>query len=236
LLTAVVVAMLATGCGSSSVAGRGSPAPSPTPTGNGVADLSAPEILARAKTAFQNADTVRIKGWVLDEGRHLGLDVHIKGSAGGRGTLTIDGQSLEILRIGQTGYLKGDEAFWRGQTGNAEAAKLLKGKYLAFPTTNPEFKDLAGFTDVKAIGGKLADAAKVKKGSRQPIRGIETVGLIEAGPDGSVLYVALQGKPYPLRSVPNEGGAVDYLDYGKPVSLTAPPADQVIDISKLGGR
>jgi len=201
-----------------------------------VAVLPAAEILAKAKTAFQNADTVHIKGSVLDAGKHLGLDIRIKGAAGGRGTLTIEGQTLEILRIGQKGYLKGDEAFWRGQTGNAEAGKLLKGKYLAFPTTHPEFKDLASFTDMQAIGGQLAEATKVKKGSRKTIRGIQAIGLVESGADGSILYVALQGKPYPLRSVPNEGGSVDYLDYGKPVTLTTPPAELVIDISKLGGH
>jgi hypothetical protein len=235
LLTAALVAALATGCGSANIAGHASPAPSPTPTSNGVADLSATQILARAKDAFESASAVHVKGSVVDGGQHIGVDVRIKNGSGGRGTLTIDGKTVEVLRVGATTYLRGDEAFWRASTGNPEAGKLLKGKYLAFPTSNAAFKDLATFTDIKAMGAEFGTVTNPKKGSRKTVRGIDTIGLIDPSPDGGTLYVALQGKPYPMRTESARSGAIDYLDYNQTVPLTKPPADQVIDISKLGG-
>jgi len=56
---------------------------------------------------------------------------------------------------------------------------------------------------------------------------------------GGTLYIALRGEPYPLQVAPNKGktddvGSLDFLDYGVPVTLTQPPADEVVDVSKLG--
>jgi hypothetical protein len=52
-----------------------------------------------------------------------------------------------------------------------------------------------------------------------------------------VLYVALDGKPYPLRirSLPGakEPGTVEFLDYDEPFTLQAPPASQTIDMSEF---
>jgi hypothetical protein len=57
------------------------------------------------------------------------------------------------------------------------------------------------------------------------------------GPDGGVLYVALDRKPYPLRvqSLPGakEPGTVEFLDYDEPFRLKAPPASQTIDMSEF---
>lgn len=55
-----------------------------------------------------------------------------------------------------------------------------------------------------------------------------------------MLYVALDGKPYPLRiqSLPDvkEPGTVEFLDYDEPFTLKAPPASQTIDISEFKSR
>jgi len=43
--------------------------------------------------------------------------------------------------------------------------------------------------------------------------------------------------PYPLQITSTTGSepeTVDFLDYSAPISLTPPPADQIVDTSKLG--
>ncbi len=70
------------------------------------------------------------------------------------------------------------------------------------------------------------------------IAGTRAIALVSAGADGGKLYVATTGKPYPLQIIPTdpkESGQVTFSDFGKQVTVSPPPADLVIDVSKLGG-
>jgi hypothetical protein len=97
---------------------------------------------------------------------------------------------------------------------------------------------LAALTDLdKFVAELLSSEHKVTKGEKKAIRGMETIAIVDPGKDGGTMYIATRGEPYPLRltsNTPSEPGAIDFLDYGAPVSLHAPPADQVVDTSKLG--
>jgi hypothetical protein len=245
VVTAAAAAVLAAGCGStSSTSGSGSlSSTSPAPADNGVASLSATEILAKAKVALPKAESVHISGAGSSSGQQFGLDMRIKGSQGGAGTITLDKSKIEVIRIGQTAYLKADEAFWRTQSGNAEAGKLLGGKYLKGSITDPKLKDLASFTDLSKLATVFLEPdGKITKGERKTIRGIDAIGLVDDSADGGILYVALRGEPLPLQLAPGKSskstdtGSLDFLDYGKAVELPAtPPEAQVVDVSKLGG-
>jgi hypothetical protein len=66
-------------------------------------------------------------------------------------------------------------------------------------------------------------------------KGRQVVALRSPG-DGSKLYVAATGKPYPVAIVGNKkgrSGAVTFDDWNKPVSLSAP--SDALDISQFGG-
>src|SRR5919198_313921 len=148
LLAAVLaaVAFLA-GCGS--VSGSGQPEAS-GPSGsasaaNGIADLTAKEILARAEEALGSAKSVHIKGDGFSEGEQFAIDMQY-GTDAATGSLTINGQTIELLRVSDTVYFKGSAAFWRS-IGGSSAAELLKGRYLKVPATSPDFAELASFTD-----------------------------------------------------------------------------------------
>lgn len=241
--TAVAVATaLSAACASSDTPGSGSAAStSPKLTSNGVANLSANEILAKAQAALPKARTVHVSGGGTDDGEDFQLDVRIKGTEGGRGTLNFNKQKVEIIRIGQTGYLKADQAFWTTRLGNAQVGKLLNGKYLKGPATDDNLKSLMNFTDMTSLAKEMLDPdGTITKGERKTIRGIEAIGLVDGSADGGILYVATQGEPYPLQlaagAKSGSSGALDFLDYGEPVELTAPPEAQVIDTSQLPKR
>jgi hypothetical protein len=231
------VAVLA-GCGGGSTAGRGTGPSGTAATSNGVADLPAKEILARAQQALGRASSVHIKGGGSSEGQQFAIDMRY-GAEGAVGSMTTNGQTIELLRVGQTVYLKGTEAFWRSIGGNA-VAELLKGRYLKVPATTPDFAELSSFTDLKKNAQELLKPdGEVSKGGRRTVHGVQAIGLVDSK-DGGTLYIALQGEPYPLQAVPgakakNDSGSLDF-DYGAPVKVTAPAADQVVDVSKLGGR
>jgi hypothetical protein len=238
------VAFLAGCSGASGTRGGSSGAhPATTPVAttlaeNGIANLSAKQILAKAKDALSQAGSVRIQGGGFSEGEQFALDMRY-GRAGAVGSLTSNGQTIELLRIGRTVYLKGSAAFWRSIGGNP-AAELLKGRYLKMPASTREFAEVASFTDLeKSAAELLAPDGEISKSGRTTIRGMAAIGLKDPTNGGGTLYIALRGEPYPLRVAPDKGktddvGSLDFLDYGVPVALTQPPADQVVDVSKLG--
>lgn len=95
-------------------AGLTSSAPPTTrPTGNGVATLPPAEIVRRARQAFSHATAVRIRANVRSGGEPLRLDVRVAGSRGGIGTVTMQGLTFQLLRIGKSAYLKATQAVWR---------------------------------------------------------------------------------------------------------------------------
>jgi hypothetical protein len=105
------------------------------------------------------------------------------------------------------------------------------------PAYRPDFAELVGFTDLKKnVAELLTPDGEITKGERATVHGIEAIALNSS--KGGTLYIALQGDPYPVHAISSadETGSLDFLDYGVPVTVTAPPADQVVDISKLGGR
>ncbi len=212
------------GCGGSNSTSSGGASPSPTPTDNGVAALSAGQILSQARTALQSAPSVRVKGSVVNEGARLMVDLRLSDN-GGRATITQAGQTIEVLRIGTTVYIKAD----------AE----LKGKYVKGSTSDAKLASIAKFTDMdEFVGTVLTHKGTVQKGQKKVVRGTEAIALEEPGQDGGTLYVATRGQPYPLQIVSNtasEPDTIDFLDYGVPVPLTPPPAEQVVDTSKPGG-
>jgi hypothetical protein len=218
-VAACLLAVLApiAGCGSGSTSSGGG-STSPTPKDNGVA--------------------VRVKGSVTSEGTRLAIDLR-SSSKGGRATITQRGQTIEVLRIGTTVYVKADADFWRAQTGNPAAVELLKGKYLKGSTSDPKLASIAELTDKdKFVTALLEPKGTVKKGPKKTLRGAEAITLVVSGEDGGTLYVATRGQPYPLRITSSSGsepGTVDFLEYGASVPLSAPPAEQVADTSKLGG-
>lgn len=233
---AVVVALVA-GCASKSGnAGPGTPTTTPTPTltDNGVAALPASDILTKAMAALRAASSVHIKGEVTDEGKPIGLDLAVTDKKDGVGTLTMAGQSVELTKIGTDVYMKADAGFWKqfaGAQGDV-IATLLQGKYLKASATDAEFRSLAVFFDLVAAIDLKGEATK---GETKTINGITAIALTQKdSTSAGTLWVATQGEPYPLRlEGPKGEGAIDFTDYGKPVDIKTPPADQVIDVAKL---
>jgi hypothetical protein len=234
------VVLLGAGCSAvDSVTGDRAPA-SPSPSDNGVADRAPGEILLAAKNALHHAGSVHLRGNGAAGGEVYAIDMRIKGAQAGKGTITIKHNPVEILRIGKKVYVKGDADFYLAMTGSKAAAELLKGKYLTAGPTDPNLKGLANFTDAGALADELLDSdGAVTKGETRTVAGIPTIGItFTSGDDKVVAYVATTGKPYPMMlqtvSKTADAGEIDFTEYDKPLLIKPPPADLVVDTSKLG--
>jgi hypothetical protein len=238
LASLAATATLVAGCGSANDPAEVTATTSVQPP-NGVEKLSAAGIVAKAEKAARQASAVRIKGDVTENGERIRFDMHLLADRGGTGTLTVQGGSVQIIRIGRQAYMKGGTAFWTAAAGSA-AAELLAGRYLKMPTSEPEMAALISFTDVDGLMTELFKDTRdedLRKGREKQTDDRRAITVTMTGADGGILYVALDGKPYPLRieSLPDakDRGNVVFLDYDEPFALEAPPTSQTIDISKL---
>ena len=222
IIGAVVSAAVLAGCGGSKS------------SSNGVASKSADQIVAAAKSAVESATSVHASGSGTDNGVPLVIDLHIVAGKGGKGTLSEHGVSFELVRIGDTAYIKGSAAFYKKFAG-AAAAQLLQGKWLKASATTGQLASLTPLTDlVKFFDTALANHGTLAKGSETTVHGVKVIGVKDTT-KGGTLYVATTGKAYPIEVTKTgaSGGTLTFDEWDKPVSLSAPP--NAVDISKLKG-
>lgn len=248
LMAVSAAALVAAACGDDST----EPAAAPTQAGSSsasagddLASLPPEQILAKAKakTAIESADSVRLKGGGSSGSDTFEVDMHYGADDKAYGTVSSSGQTIELRRVGQTVYLKADAAFWQA-TGGPQAAKLLGGKFLKAPLTDARVKELADFTDKDAFVSEVLEPdGELTKGDTKQIDGKSAIGLVNkttATNEGGTLYVATEGDPYPLQLVPDAGskdsGQLAFTEYGEPVEVKVPSAAETVDVTKLGAN
>jgi hypothetical protein len=211
-------AMLA-GCGSSS-------------SGNGIASKTSTQIVAASKAAADGAATVHISGSIVNEGKPLTIDMELLAGKGGHGRITLEGLSINLIRVAGAVYINGSQAFYRRVAGPA-AAQLLQGKWLKAPENSGNFASLASLTDLgKLIDTTLGSHGTLARGATTTVDGQKAVAINDVT-QGGTLYVATTGTPYPLAIAKRGagGGRIVFDRWDQPVTLTAPA--NAININRL---
>jgi hypothetical protein len=226
LLPALALAVLAlaagAGCGSSS---SGS-------ADNGVAAKSPVEILNVTKTAADSASAVHVSGSLVAGGSPITLDLSLVRGKGGKGKISENGLSFELIQLNGTAYISGSAEFYKHFAGGAAAA-LLQGKWLKASSTSGSLAALASLTDLqKLIDTALARRGILVKGSKTTISGQPAIPVTDTSQNGS-LYVATTGQPYPIQISKNGagGGKIAFAEWNKPIAIAAPA--NAVDISAL---
>ncbi len=225
----VAAAVLATSallgaCGGG--ASTAAPATSTSSASSGIDQKTGPEISALAQKAATSAKSMHVKG----KAGPTDLDLSITDS-GAVGTVGGADGKVDLLAVGGKVWIKSDAAFWTMSGLPAASAAKLDGKYVDVSTQSTKF---AGFLSVKAFFGATTQGTKATKGDKTTVNGVDVITLKDT--DGSLLFVSLTGEPFPMR-VSNTGaqaGQLDFADWNAPVALTAPTADQIVDLKTLG--
>jgi len=235
LMSAVAVsaALLLAGCGGSSSSGASSS--SPSASSNGVADLTADQILAKSTAAAKAQSSVHVSGKGSSGAQSLALDLQLAKGKGGYGTITFGTDKLSIVSDGTTVYFKGDKNFWTNQA-SAQAATDIGDRWLKAPVSNQSFASLAQFADFDtAVGQFIKPDGAITKGDQKDISGQPAIALKST--NGS-LWVATTGEPLPLQiSDGKPGEELTFADWGKAIDVKSqiPAEKDTIDLSKLGG-
>lgn len=215
------------------VAGCGGHGKSAAP--NGEASKAPARVLADARAAASKAMSAHVAGNVRSDAGPITLDLSTARGRGAKGSMSTNGLKFDLIRTGDSAYIRGSDEFYKHFAGSA-IAQLLHGRWLKASVTNPRFRSLLPLTSVGLLLGKVSSShGKLVNEGRTTYRGIDVVAIRDLS-DNSRLYVAAGGTPYPVAIVGGKqglSGTITFDDWNKHVSLSAPSG--AIDISKLGG-
>jgi ABC-type cobalamin/Fe3+-siderophores transport system ATPase subunit len=215
-LFVVFTAVLA-GCGSSD---------------NGVAAKSASEILTASKTAASNANSVQIIGKNGAGRASLALNMYLANNSA-HGQIDLFGLSFEVIRTGDTLYVKGNPTF-ANRLSTTTGLHIPPNTWLKGSTHNGALAQLGGLTEPhNELARILSTLDPPQKGARVRINGQPTIELKQTKPDTSTLYIATTGQPYPLQIIKHgqETGKTTFTNWNQHITITPPP--NPIDITQL---
>lgn len=210
------------------------------------AGLTGGEIVDKALEATTGASSLRMTGDVPDDetGGTIRFDMALNKQGECAGTLGLGDQGeAELIKTGDTVYMKYDEAFLRAQSeGESQetvdaTVALLAGKWTRMSAEGPDAEDIAEFCDLDAVlGGPDDGASDATRGETTTVDGTPAITLkAQDGKDRFTLYVATEGEPYLLRldsTSPADPGSIAFGDYEEPVPADEPTGD-VLDLDAL---
>ncbi len=215
------------------LAGCGSHGKSGQP--NGEASKPANRVLADATRTASNASSVHVSGDIVSGGTPITLDLDMARGKGAKGSMSTSGLKFDLVRIGDTAYIRGSDDFYRHFAG-AGIAQLIHGKWLKASVNEGRFRSFGPLTSVSLLFAKIsAGHGTLSNDGQTTYKGQQVVAIRDTS-DSSKLYVAATGKPYPVAIVggkSSQSGTITFGDWDESVSLTAPKG--AIDISQLGG-
>jgi hypothetical protein len=199
-------------------------APSPT----GLAALPADEALDAVATALARSAGVRVSGTVTSrtggKRERVRLDVHLVRGTGGRGTVSPPDSTMQVIVIGSSVYLTGDDRFLRKAVGATHVA-AFRGRYVTGTTGTPLMAELATRFDLLDYAGLLPSTG-LRPGDTPGRAADGTPTVTYTGPGGATLVVTDdEADPRPLHwTGPAADGPVDLgFAYEEPVTLKKPP-------------
>src|SRR5262249_47696298 len=162
-------------------------------------------VLANARAAATSASSAHVSGSVQSGGTPITLDLSTVRGKGAKGSMSTNGLQFDLVRVGDTGYIRGSDAFYEHFAG-AAVAQLIRGKWLKAPVTHSRFHSLEPLTDLRLLlTGISSHHGKLVNEGATSYKGTQVVALRDKS-DNSKLYVAATGKPYPAAIVGGSKG------------------------------
>lgn len=229
--------------GSSPVAASLTVAPSPARTVDPLAHQTGQEIVMEAVDNAEAAPSMTVAGTLTKSGQVYDASFGFKAAQGCTMTVSHSGaQFLKLILIGKTVYLKPTAKFFTSPLVGAKAseanafASLLDGRYLKVPSTDKTAASVVAMCNVSHAIGANQPVGRYLRERLITLHGVRVVPVKLS--DGSTDYITDTAKPefveaYVPAGTKNGSGKLT-ISVGAPVTLTAPPASQVVDGTALG--
>jgi hypothetical protein len=192
---------------------------------------SASTIVAQATAAMAGLMSLTVKGSGLDGKATLNLDIITSTDGDAQGSLTEQGSTIDLIEVGSTGYLRGNQKFFTTSGVPKSEAATLAGKWLDGPSTSQPFSSFTAFLDlskfVASFNDAFAGSVFTKSGTAKVDgkRVVVVTGYDAKNKDGGRLYIQATGSPYILKEVStgkNNTGTVVFSGLNQTVTTTAP--------------
>ena len=220
-------AVIAAGATCGPLAFSATAAPS-VPAGNPFGQLTADQIAKKAATDLKAAASFHYHGSGKDSGQTVSISMSVthKGCTGWIGDGGHGG--FAILAIGKTVWIQPNDKFWEYVGAPASQLSAVHGKWLEITGTgsNSLSAGFAPFCNANKLVSLLApQLTGLVKGKTIKISGHPALQL-RNGTGRESIYVSISSKPEILRI--SDNGTIGFSAYGARVTLTPPPASDVI--------
>ena len=222
-------------------AGNGAGSQSASTSTDPLASLTASQIFTKATADTSAASSLHVVGSVNNSGQTITFTLDIAKGTGCAGALAEGSKgSFKLIVLGKSVWVLPDATFWKSAAGtgaNSTVLSLLEGKYLSGSTASTSglngLSQLCGLSDL--IASQALKASTVTKGAVTTFGGSQVLELMDSATNGTA-YVTDQAQPLVVRisGTGASGGTITFSNYNSPVTVTAPPASEVIDGSKYG--
>ncbi|MEU8709137.1 hypothetical protein [Streptomyces sp. NPDC048565] len=177
----------------------------------------------------------------------VGLSLDRNGNCAGDVDLGRSKGKAEIIKRGDSVWLKPDADFWENQVpvGGSAFEAILAGRYMKGSASDSRLRPIVKACDLDTFRDLVSDNADTSagtftKGTVTRVDGARTVPVTRTlhGQELTA-YVDTEGAHHPVRiTVRGDGAdaAVDFSRFDEPVPTATPPADETVDISAVLGR
>jgi hypothetical protein len=225
---AVVAVLLVAGCsggGSGTAGSGGSSSPGVSASAGPPPDAAA--LPKQVKSAMKNAASFHISAAVTQGGSGVSVNMSMTRSGDMSGTMSVNQTPVNVLVTQGHAYLKVTSGLLKSQNLPTAACTLVCGKYLKVPAS--QAKSMLNGMDMSSFLGQVS-VPQLTYVRTVTVNG-QPAWQMRAS-DGSTVYVAAHGPPYPLRLTKGSSHA-DFTQWNAVTIPPPPPASQVVDLSQL---
>jgi hypothetical protein len=240
---ATAIALSAAACSSGGSSGSSGSATSGTSSLSGTPD----QIVQKAVNDLKAATSLQISGNVVSSGTNIKIDLTDAAAKGCQGTLELaSGASstgsgalsgtADLVEVDSTVYLKLDQSFFKNLSLPSSLFSEVTGKYIKV-TSKSELASFAQLCDASTLAnGFDKEVTGFVKDGTATIDGQATEAFRQPSHAGSgIVYISESSTPEIVRlQGTGSEGQVNFTNYNAPVTITAPPASDVIDGSQFG--
>ncbi|GAA1150973.1 hypothetical protein GCM10009606_31960 [Nocardioides aquiterrae] len=186
---------------------------------------------------------VKVAGEITSSGQAISIDLQANSDGDCTGSLGIGDGTAELLGVGGDTWMKPDEAFWRSFAGDSadQVISIVGDKWVVVPEGDDSIKKFCDVNDLldQLLKDDNSDKSTYTKKGTDTVDGEDVVKVDNEDPqDGtSTGYVLVDDPHYLVKIEKTEGadtGSVTFSDFDEEFDVTAPAADEVVDLDNLG--
>lgn len=241
----LAAAAVLSGCGGDKKDGAAplvKPVATTSTAGGAFQDLTAHQVLRRAETSMKAVSSMTVDISGVHQGKPMQFKAVLTRSGECASAMRIDGDAVQLIAIGDTGYLKADADYWSSKGGGKmkSAAPMLATKWVKLSPKVYAQSGLSGLCSIKGLIDNMSSddsQGALVKGHPTTLDGRPVLPLIHTKPhEVTTIYVTTTGTPYVVKAATPGGSDAQsgtFGDFGKPAHITAPPPSGTLDLSSV---